>query len=63
MALEIDFMQLSLNCKFEGLADVKTLRMWHRKGGDAPDLAHADGRELGEVHARGLRYFHCPVQA
>ena len=27
--------------------------MWHREGGEAPDLAHAEGRELGEVHARG----------
>ena len=49
MVLEVGFMQLSLNCKFEGLADVKTLRMWHREGGEAPDLAHAWLRELREA--------------
>ena len=35
-------------------ADVEGHRMWHREGGDAPDLAHAEGLELGEVH-RGYR--------
>ena len=31
-------------------ADVDGHRMWHREGGEAPDLAHAEGLELGEVH-------------
>ena len=30
-------------------ADVEGHRMWHREGGDAPDLAHAEGHELGLV--------------
>ena len=59
MVLEIYFMQLSLNCKFEGLADVKTLRMWHREGGEAPDLAHAGLHDLsGGLHHGFRLYFH-----
>ena len=34
--------------------DVDGCRMWHREGGEAPDLAHAEGRELGEVLAGGI---------
>ena len=54
MVLEIDLMQFSLNCKFEGLADVKTLRMEHREGGEAPNLAHA---RLHEFRGRQLPGF------
>ena len=35
--------------------DIDGYRMWHREGGDAPDLAHAVGHELGEVSAPASR--------
>ena len=40
-------MQSVLNFEIGRDADVDGHRMWHREGGEAPDLVHAEGFELG----------------
>ena len=67
--LKQTFMQRVLTSGIGHNADVEGHRMWHREGGDEPDLAHAEGLELGEVHfgyrqrqLAPFRSFHSPFQ-